>query len=244
MTSMTPASSYLAALSRPRVASVVACLVLMIGLAVGQTPPTSRPAEPEPPAGAVRVACVGDSITYGQGIKDRTTNNYPARLGVLLGDGFAVRNFGVNGTTALTSGDRPYVKRPAHGKALAFKPDVLIVGLGTNDTKPQNWGKSAEFVADYKAILAAFEQAKPTVKIYVVLPPPCFLEGENSIRDAVLEKETVPMIRQIAADVGATVIDVRTPMADKRELFPDSIHPNAAGATLYAGTVAAALRAE
>ena len=227
---------------RPIQLALALVLTLRVFAAGQTTRPATQPAEPDPPPGVTRVACVGDSITYGQTIKNRARDSYPARLGVLLGDGFAVRNYGVNGTTALTGGDRPYVKRPVYAKALAFKPDVLIVGLGTNDSKPYNWGKSSEFVADYEAILAAFKQAKPTVKIYLVLPPPCFLEGDASIRDAVLEKETVPMLRKIAADVGATVVDVRTPMAGKPELFSDRIHPNEAGAKVYVDAVAAALR--
>src|SRR5579885_3646478 len=58
----------------------------------------------------IRVACVGDSITYGAGIKDREHNSYPAQLQKLLGDGYEVRNFGVNGRTLLSKGDLPYVK--------------------------------------------------------------------------------------------------------------------------------------
>ncbi len=40
-----------------------------------------------------RVACVGDSITFGAAIKDRENRNYPVQLGVLLGDGYDVRNY-------------------------------------------------------------------------------------------------------------------------------------------------------
>ena len=36
------------------------------------------------PAEARLVACVGDSITYGAGISDRTNNSYPAQLRRIL----------------------------------------------------------------------------------------------------------------------------------------------------------------
>src|SRR5258708_5266746 len=68
--------------------------------AVGQ--PTSRP--------ATKLACVGDSITYGAGIKDRAHDSYPAQLAHMLGDEYKVRNFGVSGATLLKKGDRPYDK--------------------------------------------------------------------------------------------------------------------------------------
>ena len=61
----------------------------------------------------IRVACVGDSITYGAGIKNRERDNYPTVLGRLLGKKFQVRNFGVNGATLLKNGDKPYWKQKA-----------------------------------------------------------------------------------------------------------------------------------
>ena len=59
----------------------------------------------------IRVACVGDSITFGSGIQDRNTNSYPAQLGRLLGEKWETRNFGVSGATLLKNGDKPYWKQ-------------------------------------------------------------------------------------------------------------------------------------
>ena len=36
----------------------------------------------------IRVACVGDSITFGAGVQNRGENNYPKVLGGILGDKF------------------------------------------------------------------------------------------------------------------------------------------------------------
>src|SRR5687768_14105445 len=88
---------------------------------------------------AVRVACVGDSITYGAGVSNRDRNCYPAVLQRLLGDGHDVRNFGVSGTTVLAKGDNPYTLQKVYQQAREFKPHVVVIALGTNDTKPQNW---------------------------------------------------------------------------------------------------------
>ncbi len=46
-----------------------------------------------------------------------------------------------------------------------------------------------------------------------------------------------PKIRQVAQEVGATVIDLYKAMSGKPELFPDTVHPNAAGARLVAAEV-------
>ena len=100
----------------------------------------------------VRVACVGDSITYGAGVADRGKNNYPKVLGRLLGPGYETRNFGVSGATLLKKGDRPYWKTSAFKAATEFKPDIVIIKLGTNDSKPQNWKHKAQYAADLAAL--------------------------------------------------------------------------------------------
>jgi len=81
----------------------------------------------------IRIACVGDSITYGAGIKGRVTKSYPAQLQELLGATYNVGNFGVSGRTLLKKGDKPYWENKAYKNALDFKPDIVIIKLGTND---------------------------------------------------------------------------------------------------------------
>jgi len=96
----------------------------------------------------VRVACVGDNITYGAGVADRGKNNYPKVLGRLLGPGYETRSFGVSGATLLKKGDHPNWKTRAFKAATEFKPDIVIIKLGTNDSKPQNWKHKAHYAAD------------------------------------------------------------------------------------------------
>ena len=62
----------------------------------------------------VRVACVGDSITYGHGIKDRLHDAYPGVLSSMLGEKYDVRNFGVSGTTTMMGTDMPYMNEQAY----------------------------------------------------------------------------------------------------------------------------------
>src|SRR4051812_45583234 len=73
----------------------------------------------------VRVACVGDSITFGHRVPDPEHNSYPAQLAAMLGDKWEVRNFGVNGATALKNGTKPYNEQPAFRDVLSFKPNVI-----------------------------------------------------------------------------------------------------------------------
>jgi lysophospholipase L1-like esterase len=206
-------------------------------------------ADPPPPL-TVRVACVGDSITFGAGLKDRHNDAYPAWLGRWLGTGWQVRNFGVSGATMLTKGNLPYIKQKTHNVAIAFKPDILIIMLGTNDSKhrtagdannvPDNWQYKAEFVPDYEALIAEFRQANPAVKVYVCDPTPCF-PGFGGINDDTIHHEIIPLVQQVATESKADVIDLYDPFVNRKELFIDGVHPNDQGAMLLAGHIYTAL---
>src|SRR3954471_17052480 len=144
-------------------------------------------------AAKTKVACVGDSITFGAGIKDRA-KTYPADLQNLLGDQYDVKNFGVSGATLLKKGDKPYDKEKAYKASLDFKPDVVVIKLGTNDSKPQNWDKHKDdFAVDYKAMIDAFRQANPQVKVYCAFPVPVYPPGAFKIRDEIVKPEIVPL---------------------------------------------------
>jgi lysophospholipase L1-like esterase len=199
--------------------------------------------------GDIRVACVGDSITAGSGVRDRALSSYPAQLARWLGGVYDVRNFGVSGATMLAQGDRPYVQQRAYTDALAFRPDVVVIALGTNDSKrprregekvADNWGFKASYAGDYEAMVAAFRQANPTAKIYVCLPPPAF-PGRWGIGDVTIRDEVIPLVRDVAAKTAAEVIDFNAALAGRAELFPDTVHPNEEGAKLIAAAVHRAL---
>src|SRR5688572_3601838 len=122
------------------------------------------------PAERVRVACVGDSITYGAAVEKRDQNCYPVVLGNLLGASHDVRNFGVSGATLLKKGDKPYWKEKAFQLAGDFGPNIVILKLGTNDTKPQNWKYKDEFEADARALAHHFKALPSRTKGLLALP--------------------------------------------------------------------------
>ena len=90
---------------------------------------------------ATRVACIGDSITVGAR-EDAATQSYSARLQILLGDEFDVRNFGLGSATLIKAG-RPNVWQKLEA-VRQFNPHVVVISLGTNDTvggRRKNWEK-------------------------------------------------------------------------------------------------------
>ena len=184
----------------------------------------------------IRVACVGDSITYGAGIKDRKNMNYPKQLGKLLGKEYEVRNFGNSGSTMLKKGDKPDWKQKEFKAALEYAPNIVIIKLGTNDTKPQNWKNGADYSVDYKAMISSFTKLSSKPKVYICLPVPV-VKARWGITNEIVIKEIIPAIRKISDQTKSEIIDLNTPFKGKNELIPDFVHPNGAGATIIARTV-------
>lgn len=197
-----------------------------------------------PKDGQIRVACVGDSVTYGFGIPNRGKNSYPAQLGRLLGDGYCVNNYGYSGRTVSDSGDRPYRAENLYQKLLSFQPQIILVMLGSNDSKPFNWDETA-VRAGYGALLDDLAALSSDPQIFVVLPTPVFPVGgkvKYHIDGDVIDNALVPLTREIAAERGLPVIDMHTVFDGRSELFSDGCHPNKDGAKLFAETVYAAIR--
>ena len=203
---------------------------------------TSRrgPIRTEKYSETIRVACVGDSITYGSSIKYRLRDCYPAQLGRMLGEKWQSRNFGVGGATLLKKGDKPYWKQQAFKDALAFNPHVVVIKLGTNDTKPQNWKFKDQFAQDYKDLIDAFRNVPAKPRIWICYPVPAYSERWG-ISDERIRTEAIPLIGRVAEETGVEIIDLYNPLSEKPDLFPDKIHPNAEGAMLMAQEIYRAL---
>ena len=56
-----------------------------------------------------------------------------------------------------------------------------------------------------------------------------------------IRNEIIPIIKQVAREKGLTIIDLYTALSGRPDLFPDNIHPNAAGAAIIAKTIQGAL---
>ena len=189
----------------------------------------------------VRVACIGNSITYGSGIKDREHDTYPAQLQVLLGEGYDVRNFGVSGCTAQRAGDKPWTQMKEYEEAKAFLPQVAVIKLGTNDTKPQNWKGSEPFIRDLEALAREFESLPSHPKVIIALPATAY-EVKWGIRDSVIRVGELKPIRKMAKRNKWALVDLHKATAKMPERFPDGIHPDPKGAGIIADRVMRAIR--
>lgn len=178
----------------------------------------------------IRVACVGNSITFGAGVSSDLA--YPTQLGKLLGAHYDVKNFGVSARTLLKKGDYPYWKDPAFVDAKDFQPQIVIIKLGTNDTKSQNWVYKNEFYSDYIDLINEFRKGKVKPQILISRPCPVY-QTAWGIRDSIL-KLLIPIIDSVKETAKTDFIDFNTPMLDHASWFPDGVHPNAAGYSFMA----------
>lgn len=188
-------------------------------------------------SGKIKLACVGDSITQGAGTGG---NPYPKQLQALLGEKWEVGNFGVSGRTLLNKGDFPYTKERKYQDALAMNPDVVIIKLGTNDTKPQNWKFRDEFEADYKKLIGSFQTLAGKPRIFICRPVPVIGNGAFHISESGIQ-EQLPVLEKIAKEMNVGIIDMYAALKDHPEMIPDKVHLNAEGAGKMAGAACAVL---
>ena len=207
--------------------------------------------------GKTKVACVGDSITYGLGLADRAHESYPAQLQRMLEEfepgKYEVRNFGNSGRGIYLDSMRGSEKRgfrymPEHKAALEWKPDVVVCNLGINDNgeyiKEYTGGrKRGQFVDDYLALLGDYRNANGKARLFIWTKLSPLAEGQRFYRSPepfLMQAD----LEEVAARIGAVGIDMQGPLREKMdEIFArDRIHPNAEGARIIAETTLKAMR--
>lgn len=196
---------------------------------------------------AVRVACIGNSITDGHGIDMVDVNSYPAQMQRMLGPDFCVKNFGVSGRTMLNNGDHPYMIEKSWEEAKAFNPDIVVIKLGTNDSKPVNWTlHSQQYTADMQQMIDELKALPSKPLIYLCTPLQAnhvTTNTEKQIRNDVIANEVIPMIRKVAKKNKIEIIDLYPEISpDSDAMSNDGIHPSAKGAGIMAKKIAEVLR--
>lgn len=191
----------------------------------------------------VKVACVGNSVTYGYLLENRERDCYPAQLARLLGGSYEVGNFGKSGATLLRKGHRPYTEQQEFRDALAFVPDIAVIHLGLNDTDPRDWPNYRDdFTADYLQLIDTFRRVNPEIRIWICRMTPItsrhsrFISGTRDWYDQIQKN-----IEHVAHVAGVGLIDLQEDLYDRPDLLPDALHPTAEGAGILARVVYSAI---
>lgn len=191
----------------------------------------------------VKVACIGNSITYGSGLDDPKTQSYPSKLQQLLGEAYEVGNFGKPGATLLNKGHRPYMEQSEYKDALAFAGDIVVIHLGINDTDPRNWPHYRDyFVKDYLALIDSFRMVNSKCRVIIARLTPIadrHPRFESGTRD--WHGEIQQAIETVADYAGVQLIDFHEPLYPYPFLLPDAVHPTKEGAGILAQTVYSAI---
>ena len=191
----------------------------------------------EPKEGQIKIACAGDSTTYGHGISGWPKNNYPSLLQKLLGEKYHVNNYGVSSFAVQVDADRSYRTLPHYQESLAYDADYVVFMMGSNDSKPHNWKGADAFKEDLLSLLDTYGDAEI---ILCTLPAAFFLEGQtegvtnHDIQPLVVD-EIAEITREVAAERGYTLMDMHALTAQHPEWFEkDGVHPSNEGAAAMA----------
>ena len=160
--------------------------------------------------GAVRIACVGDSITRGDathelGVKASAKQrsqlraragrgNYPTLLGAKIGGAVDVRNFGHGGATGTHGKALSYTALPECAAARPFAPHVSLWMLGTNDSKEWN---ASRFARDLAADVA--QSACGAAHVALLLSPPPILTAVWGLVPQIVMEEVPRAVEAAAA---------------------------------------------
>lgn len=196
---------------------------------------------------AIKVACAGDSITFGTGIKNgRHTYSYPALLEEKLGEGYRVSNFGKPSYCVSKASEKTYWKTTEYKDFLGNKADIVVIMFGTNDMRTDRWHGSDvtggvalkdTYVDDYCALIESYREVNPDVKVYIMIPPALNTDEVTDRPRERMPEEVIPRIKEVAEKTGANLIELYPLFKDKAELFADTLHPNNEGAEMIADKV-------
>ena len=186
----------------------------------------------------IRVACIGDSITWGFTLLNPWKQSYPALLQEKLGEGYEVRNFGYNDASARFDADTPYVKKRVYRESLAWNPDIVLLMLGTNDTKTRNWDPDI-FRRDYRKIVESYRDLPSHPRVILIAPIRIFLilgKPLLGVHPETMEEGVRPAIREIASETGLQLVDLQDLFTDN-QYCRDGVHPQRTGARMLAEAI-------
>jgi len=191
--------------------------------------------KPGDKSGTIKVACVGDSITYGDTLSDPETEAYPARLKEKLGSPYNVTNYGYGGTGVQKNARSSYWNNEEYKLSRDADPDAVIIMLGTNDTWEFNWTDADTVLADYAEFVESYASLSSHPDIILMTEPKMF--GNYGDFNRRLMKINAG-VRKYANNNGYQLIDLYKATKKHPEYFTyDGVHPDADGAEYIASYI-------
>lgn len=197
----------------------------------------------------LKVACIGDSTTYGHGIKNWKNNNYPVMLEKELGDKYCVANFGMNGSCAQSFSDQPYEESDIFKDSIEFDADIIIFMLGTNDSKDINFRSAGDFKKEYSELINKYIKSENAPEIYLCTPTSAFYVNGKTEGNAEFDisidnlQKITQAVTELAEERNFGLININSFTAEHPEWFEkDGIHPDNIGAEEIAKEIASVIK--
>jgi len=190
--------------------------------------------------GKIRVACLGDSITFGARARNPETDSYPAQLARMLDDEYVVNNYGIGGATLIKEG-KPNIWQNV-AKAIHFQPHIVIIMLGTNDTVSWNYKHIDDFSDNATELISLFRRLATKPTVFFCSPTDMILEVQGLTQQRIENlkgrkprlHKLIPVIKNIAEQNNIEFLDMNSLFRGKPHLLTDGVHPNNDGYRLLA----------
>lgn len=209
-----------AKLSRAGASLARICVVIVLTALLGSATEEEQElkdiawAKEPPQADDVRIACIGDSITWGQGSTSIWRKSYPMLLKAKLGKGYWVGNYGKQSATASRSGDLPMYDQNEFQSSRFVMPNIVVIMLGTNDAKTSNWDQAA-YADGMTTIIQTYLDKESVTSVFVAEPPPVYEDGVYGIQaDVVNQMAGSPVGTGIVADIVKSIDSPRVFLVD------------------------------
>jgi lysophospholipase L1-like esterase len=182
----------------------------------------------------IKVACVGGSTTEGAGTSSKYLYSWPVVLREIIGDDYYVENLGVSGTTLQNIPGQGWKATSQYNYTKLLNPDIILMGLGGNDSKASNWD-SLNFVRDYKSIIEEFRALPSSPQLYLNCTNK-YRSNSFGVDDKVYVANVISITMNLAKQYMLPVMDYHSTTSpdSMASLFPDGVHPNDAGARIIA----------
>lgn len=173
-------------------------------------------------SGAIKVATVGDSLTYGYGLENREKDAYPCILAEKLGHHYQVSNFGLSGRSLQSTSDYPYFKEKNAQLSLESEADIVIIMIGSNDSRGPYWNKE-RFISEYREMAERYLSLPSQPDLYLVIPP--FVPTSRfGLNNQIIEDELQTIITAIGQELDVPVINLYPLTKGHLEYYSDGLH--------------------
>ncbi len=191
----------------------------------------------------IKIGCVGDSNTYGAEASNRSLYAWPVQIRSMLGDEYETQNFGVNGALMMDHLDDAWKNKTAYSQNKAYDPDIIIIALGTNDSKDNYWN-AIRFKESYINLINEFKSYPADPEIYMAIPIKAY-SNSWQINDATIRQSVIPVMKEISKEMGLPLIDLYAATNDIAGLMAsDGIHPKDEGLKIMARKIADIMQTE